>query len=65
MIRKQIKKRNNNDKTDYAAIARQLWIDVLVAVAGSDNCTQKAHPAHWADKAVVDFLERVKDDAIS
>lgn len=59
MRRKQIKRREKPVKFDYSQMARQLWVDVAVAVAASDNCVTKTSPAIWADKVVEDFWERV------
>lgn len=58
-MRKEIKRRAKPVEVDYNAIARQLWVDVAVAVARSDNCTSKDKPAQWADKVVDDFWARI------
>lgn len=59
MMRKQIKRREKPVEVDYKQMARQLWVDVAVAVARSEGCRYKDKPAQWADKVVEDFWERV------
>ena len=58
-MRKQIRRREKPVKPDYNKMALQLWVDVAVAVAASDNCVTKTSPAIWADKVVEDFWKRV------
>lgn len=58
-VRKQIKRRAKPIEMDYKQMAMQLWLDVAVAVARSDNCRYSDIPAQWADQVVEDFWERV------
>jgi hypothetical protein len=58
-MRKQIKRKVVPVEVDYKQMAMQLWVDVAVAVARSDTCRYSDKPAHWADKVVADFWERV------
>jgi hypothetical protein len=58
-MRKQIKRKDKPIEMDYKQLAMQLWVDVAVAVAGSDNCTRSRLPAEWADQVVEDFWKRI------
>lgn len=37
---------------------KELWMDVAIAVARSDNATKPESPTRWADQVLADFDKR-------